>query len=297
MGAPLQRVGEPGPVHGMHHVGIPGHRRRLVGLQLADEVDAELVTVAQLGDLGGGLLVPVLPHVTDPELREQVDVTGREELRDGDELDLLGTASHGGAGTLDARPHCGEPSGKLVAASSRADQLDDPRETAGLAVAAVGVQPVGLPRAARNPLNRNVIRAQLRDDPGRPRRWRACRTRTPRRTLGRPRRRLPASPPAPRSTAHTPTARPPQPAARRPASRITVTALSMMPAVMPGRPACTAPITPASGSARSTGVQSATRTARASPRVFVTTPSAGGGGEPVGQARRRAGPRCRGTGS
>ena len=117
VGAPLQRISEPGPVHGMHHVGIPGHRRRLVGLQLADEVDAELVTVAQLGDLGGGLLVPVLPHVTDPELREQVDVTGREELRDGDELDLLGAASRVGAGTLDARPHGGEPGGKLVRAS------------------------------------------------------------------------------------------------------------------------------------------------------------------------------------
>ena len=46
------------------------------------------------------------------------------------------------------------------------------------------------------------------------------------------------------------------------------------PATRPGRPACAAPTTPASGSASSTGTQSATRTSRTTPGV--------GGDEPVG---------------
>ena len=69
-----------------------------------------------------------------------------------------------------------------------------------------------------------------------------------------------------------------------PRSRIAPTARPMMPAVMPGRPAWTAPTTPARLSCRRTGTQSATSTPRASPGLRVTTASTWGA-EPVGRTR------------
>ena len=66
--------------------------------------------------------------------------------------------------------------------------------------------------------------------------------------------------------------------ARAPRSRMAATTRPTMPAVMPGRPACTAPTTPACLSWRSTGTQSATSTPRATPGVRVTTASTSGTG-------------------
>jgi hypothetical protein len=52
---------------------------------------------------------------------------------------------------------------------------------------------------------------------------------------------------------------------------------STIPASSPGRPACTAAMTPAAGSAKSTGTQSATSTTRARSVAVVTTASHSGG--------------------
>ena len=58
------------------------------------------------------------------------------------------------------------------------------------------------------------------------------------------------------------------------AARIAATVASRTPPSAPFQPAWAAPITPASGSAKRTGWQSAVSTAMAMPGVAVTTPSA-----------------------
>ena len=63
---------------------------------------------------------------------------------------------------------------------------------------------------------------------------------------------------------------------RAPSPVIAATVASMTPASAPRQPPCAAPIIRASGSANSTGAQSAARTPRTIPGVAVTIPSARG---------------------
>src|SRR3954471_8494166 len=64
---------------------------------------------------------------------------------------------------------------------------------------------------------------------------------------------------------------------RAPSAPISVNAAGSTPAARPRRPACTAATTPARRSDNRIGVQSATSTSKASPRVRVTSASAAGG--------------------
>ena len=79
--------------------------------------------------------------------------------------------------------------------------------------------------------------------------------------------------------------------ARRPAPAIAATTASSTPPRAPFQPACAAPITPASGSARSTGPQSAVSTPRSRPGRSVTSASASGALR-VAPGRRRPPARC-----
>ena len=63
---------------------------------------------------------------------------------------------------------------------------------------------------------------------------------------------------------------------RAPSRTIAATVSSTTPDLAPRQPACAAPITPACGSASSTGAQSAVRMPRATPRMRVTMPSTRG---------------------
>ncbi len=71
---------------------------------------------------------------------------------------------------------------------------------------------------------------------------------------------------------------------RAPMPSMLATAASMTPLTAPRHPACAAPTTPASGSARSTGAQSAVRMPMTRPGVRVTTASA------LGRALASTGP-------
>src|SRR5690606_19106212 len=94
----------------------------LVGLQLADEVDGEPLPHGgrQLGHLGGGLLVLVLPDVGDAEVGQGHDVGHREVLGHHDERDLGGVATRRGAGGGDAVLHGGEVAAQLLDAVGHA---------------------------------------------------------------------------------------------------------------------------------------------------------------------------------
>ena len=86
----VERAHHLGAVERLDDVGVVGHRGGLVALQLADEVNRDPVAVGQLGALGRRLLVAVLTDRGHAQLSEQVDVGGREELRDDDEGELDG---------------------------------------------------------------------------------------------------------------------------------------------------------------------------------------------------------------
>ena len=172
--------------------------RRLVGLQLADEVDAAAVAVgASSATLAAASWSRFSPIAVTPSSASRSTSLAGKNLVTAISVDLVGVASGAGAGRVDARAHAR----RGCAASSRAALVrrarhaarghDDPGETAGPAVAAVGVQPVVLPRAARDPLHRDVVARAAGRRPRPRRRWRACRTRTPCGDSGRPRRRLP----------------------------------------------------------------------------------------------------------
>src|SRR5664280_3023701 len=83
-----------------------------------------------------------------------------------------------------------------------------------------------------------------------------------------------------------------------PASTIAATIRNAIPSAAPRRPACTAAITPATGSPARIGTQSATSTPRARPAVLVTIPSVSGSpvsgspvaGSPVSGSSAIAGP-------
>src|SRR6059058_3179378 len=71
MGACVEALCDPDRVDGVHDVGVRGDARRLVGLDLSDEVPAQAYVSGEVDEGGGlvlGLLVPVLADVTDAEL-------------------------------------------------------------------------------------------------------------------------------------------------------------------------------------------------------------------------------------
>ena len=104
---------EADPVHGVHHVGVPGHAARLVGLQLPDEVPGERPASRGAaparaarpgggagGRLGRGLLVPVLAEVGQAKLA-QGSTSERPGLGDRDERELARVAARRRAGRAD----------------------------------------------------------------------------------------------------------------------------------------------------------------------------------------------------
>ena len=117
LGAARERTDELGPVDRLHDVRPPGHGAGLVGLQLPDEVGAHARRRPPVGQLGGGLLLPVLPEVTHAELGQQVDVAAGEELRHDDQLDLVTAAAGGLAGRGDPPFDGGEALGQVLPAA------------------------------------------------------------------------------------------------------------------------------------------------------------------------------------
>lgn len=114
-GGALQRRHDLGPIDGLDDVGVGGDVSHLVGLELADEVDGELVTTSQVSHLGTGLLILVLTNVSDTEVGEQIDITRREVLRHDDKFDLGGSPTGGLCRAIDAFVDRGEVGRQLFA--------------------------------------------------------------------------------------------------------------------------------------------------------------------------------------
>ena len=126
----------------------------LVGLQLPDEVPGE----RQIGTLGGlrcRLLVPVLPHVADPEPGQEADVARREGLGDHDQGHLPRCRpAAGAAAAIRPRPArrarfaASSAFGPSMPSVASRRQPDDPASPPGDAVAAVRVEVARLEGAA-----------------------------------------------------------------------------------------------------------------------------------------------------
>lgn len=114
-GAAVERRHEALPVDRVDDIGIRRDVAGLVGLHLTHEVQGEVLAVAQVGELLGGLLVPVLPDVGDAETSEQLDVGGREVLGHDDEGDLRAVPSGSCAGSEDPVLHRLKACGQLLA--------------------------------------------------------------------------------------------------------------------------------------------------------------------------------------
>ena len=115
-GRAVERVGEADGVDRLHPVRPRDDGPGLVALQAADEVPARAGAGAQrghLGDLGAGLLGPVLPEQGEPEVEQHGDVGGRHGLGDGHQLHLIGVAPGRGARRRDPLPHGREPPRQL----------------------------------------------------------------------------------------------------------------------------------------------------------------------------------------
>ena len=150
------------------------------------------------------------------------------------------------------------------------------RRTAPAGVAAVGEEAVVLPCTPGTHCTATWRPAARR--PRTPRRSRGSRSRTAPTTRARTGPRPRASARAPRSSGRRPRARRRRAMSPAPRARASArTAASTTPAAIPGRPAWTAPTTPAPASASSTGVQSATSTARPSSGAWRHHAVAGGG--------------------
>jgi hypothetical protein len=104
------------PVHGVDDVGVPGDAGHLVGLQLADEMPAEVQAGAG-GGLGRRLLITVLAEVPLTELVQQPDVRGGPGLGHRDESDLVAGPARCRAGGVDPAPDLRQPVRQLGPAS------------------------------------------------------------------------------------------------------------------------------------------------------------------------------------
>ena len=91
----------------VHQVGVTRDRCGLVGLQLADEVPAQVEAFGRRS-LGRGFLIPVLSDVTNAEPSEPAHVITRPGLRHDDQRDLARVAPGGVTGRIDAGLHLGE---------------------------------------------------------------------------------------------------------------------------------------------------------------------------------------------
>ena len=99
---PVQRLGKPQTVDGVYHLETPDRFRRLVALEVADEVPA--ARPRDRGALLEELLDAALSDVGDAGVDERLDDFGAEGLGHADDRDLLGPPVRGAASARDSLP-------------------------------------------------------------------------------------------------------------------------------------------------------------------------------------------------